>query len=65
MKQNADNITEEAAGPETNLQVAETPRRANGNTNSKAREARQSRPEIAVLGWSARFYRLALRASKA
>jgi hypothetical protein len=68
MKQTADNLPDEAAEQETNLQVVENSRTVNGNTNAKfvsTRETRRTRPEIAVLGWSARFYRLALRQSKA
>jgi len=67
MKQNADNIPDEAAEQEPELRVLESPRTASAGANSKpasTRQSRQSRPEIAVLGWNVRFYRLALRQSK-
>jgi len=68
MKQNADNSSVEVAGQSAGLHVVETPRPGGSATTltpPSARHARRVRPEIAVLGWKERFYRLALRESKA
>jgi len=46
----------------------ETPHRGNGVTAMSlpsASQAPRPRPEIAVLGWNVRSYRLSLRVSKA
>jgi hypothetical protein len=68
MKQNAENSPVEVADQDPELHVVETPC-AGGNAITliprSVRHARQSRPEVAVLGWKERFYRLALRESKA
>ncbi len=67
MKQNTDNQPGEAIDQQPDLHVVENPRNGNGATTLKltsTRESRRSRPEIAVLGWNVRFYRLALRESK-
>jgi hypothetical protein len=67
MNQNAENSPVEAAGQDPELHVVETPRPEGGATTltlPSAGYARWARPEIAVLGWKERFYRLALRESK-
>jgi hypothetical protein len=68
MKQNAEQQVDEVADQSPDLHVVEAPGRGNGAKNlplPSTRQSRQSRPEIAVLGWKARFYRLSLRTSKA
>lgn len=68
MKQNVDNSSVEVADQGPELHVVETPSQGGGATTltpPSTRHARQARPEIAVLGWKERFYRLALRESKA
>ena len=68
MKQNAENSQGEMANQDQDLQIVEMPcPGGSGRTlmHSTARRATQSRPEVAVLGWNARSYRLALRESKA
>jgi hypothetical protein len=68
MKQNAENSSVEVADQDAELSGVETPR-AEGSATTltlpSARHSRRSRPEVAVLGWKERFYRLALRESKA
>jgi hypothetical protein len=68
MKQNAEKTSDEGADQGPDLHVVEKPRQE-GNARTlrlpSSRRSRSSRPEIAVLGWDVRFYRLALRASKA
>jgi hypothetical protein len=67
MKRNADKNPIEAGGEDSGTSVLETSRRRNGTNTalSSAADAPQQRPEIAVLGWDVRSYRLSLRASKA
>jgi hypothetical protein len=68
MKQNSENSSVEVADQDPESYAVETPRAGGSATTStlpSARHARQARPEVAVLGWKERFYRLALRESKA
>jgi hypothetical protein len=67
MKQNAENSPVEVADQDTELNEVETSCPGGSATTltlPSARHARQARPEVAVLGWQERFYRLALRESK-
>jgi hypothetical protein len=67
MKQNAENISDQAPDEAPDFRIVEAPEaegRATTLTLPSFRRARRSRPEIAVLGWDVRFYRLALRESK-
>jgi hypothetical protein len=68
MKQNAENLPVEVADQDRELCVVETSRPGGSATTltpHSARHARRTRPEVAVLGWKERFYRLTLRESKA
>jgi len=68
MKENAENSPENGASQDAEVCSTETPRIGGGVaalTRPLAHLARRPRPEIAVLGWKVRFYRLALRESKA
>ncbi|MGP8200599.1 MAG: hypothetical protein ACLQU4_13980 [Limisphaerales bacterium] len=67
MKQNADNSPVEVANQDPEPCAVETPRSESSVStfSPPTRRVRRSRPEIAVLGWKERFYRLALRESKA
>jgi hypothetical protein len=66
MKQNAENQPEEAAAQQPDLHVVEPAApRARAQMFKFPRRERKNRPEIAVLGWNARFYRLSLRPGKA
>lgn len=66
MKRNAEKSTIEAGCDEAGVSVLETPRQSNGvNTAETAGNAHRPRPEIAVLGWDVRSYRLSLRSGKA
>jgi len=66
MKRNAEKILGEGGDEDSGLHVVEMPRQANGATalTSPSAHSRQPRPEIAVLGWDVRSYRLALRENK-
>jgi hypothetical protein len=67
MKENAENSPADGASQDAEVCSSETPRIGSGVAALKRplTRARRSRPEIAVLGWKERFYRLALRESKA
>jgi hypothetical protein len=68
MKRNAEKVSVEASYEESELRIVETPHQGNGATTltlPSACHADRRRPEIAVLGWNVRSYRLALRESKA
>jgi len=67
MKQNAENSQTEDNDQQPDLHVVESPRQGGGAkavNGSATRNRRSLRPEIAVLGWNVRSYRLSLRASK-
>jgi len=66
MKRNAEAVSSEAE-QNPSLHVVETPRQGGGARTlpfPSASHAPRPRPEIAVLGWDERSYRLALRESK-
>jgi hypothetical protein len=68
MKQNAENSPVEVADQDPESYGVETPRQggsATTLTTPSAYHSRRPRPEVAVLGWKERFYRLTLRESKA
>jgi hypothetical protein len=65
MKRNADKLPVEATDEESRLRIVQTPHNSNGAALSlPANRATAARPEIAVLGWDVRSYRLSLRSSK-
>jgi hypothetical protein len=65
MKRNEDKVQAEVTNEEFRLRVAPTPANGNGGAPSlPAHRATGARPEIAVLGWDVRSYRLSLRTSK-
>jgi len=68
MDRNTQAARVEEADQSPNLRVVEAPRQRGGATTLvilSACHAVRPRPEIAVLGWNVRSYRLALRQSKA
>jgi hypothetical protein len=68
MERNAEKMPVEVDEQDSGLHMVKTPHQGGGAKTlilPSACHARQSRPEIAVLGWSARSYRLALRQGKA
>jgi hypothetical protein len=67
MKRNAEKSPVEDNDQEPRLHIVETPRQGGGATALSLPaecHADQPRPEIAVLGWNVRSYRLALRENK-
>jgi hypothetical protein len=67
MKQNANKMSVEARDQDSSLHIVEAPNEASGAKTivlPSACHAPQPRPEIAVLGWDVRSYRLALRENK-
>jgi hypothetical protein len=68
MKRNAQKIQDEVGDQDSELHVVETPPQRGGAKTlilPSAAHAPRLRPEIAVLGWEERSYRLSLRESKA
>ncbi|MGD0813214.1 MAG: hypothetical protein ABSA83_06390 [Verrucomicrobiota bacterium] len=67
MKQNAENSPVEVANQDLERCAVESPSSESSVSTFSlpTRRVRRSRPEVAVLGWKERFYRLALRESKA
>jgi hypothetical protein len=66
MKRNAEKMQVEVDNQEPGMRV-ETAQQGSGATSmglSSACQAQSPRPEIAVLGWNVRSYRLSLRESK-
>lgn len=66
MKRSAEKISDEADDEDSGLRVVKTNRGngAAGVSHSSDRDADQRRPEIAVLAWNVRSYRLSLRENK-
>jgi hypothetical protein len=67
MKQNAENSLVEEGNQGPDLHIVETPAsesRAATVRLPSTRRVAKPRPEVAVLGWKERFYRLTLRESK-
>jgi hypothetical protein len=67
MKRNAEKISIEVGDEGPSLYVVKTPHQGNGATslNLPSAHLHQTRPEVAVLGWDVRSYRLSLREHKA
>lgn len=67
MKRNAEKLPVELGARNAASNIVELPRQGNGATTlvESAAHAARPRPEIAVLGWNVRSYRLSLRESKA
>jgi hypothetical protein len=64
MKRHADRISVEAGNRESEMSALPTSQEAQEVNLSASRPVSHSRPEIAVLGWDVRSYRLSLRQSK-
>jgi hypothetical protein len=68
MKRNAEKAQIEDNDEPVRLRIVESPNGCHGGTSltlPAAGRGQQTRPEIAVLGWDVRSYRLSLRTSKA
>jgi hypothetical protein len=68
MERNTEASPVEEANQNPSLRVVEAPRQSRGATTlilPSACHAPRPRPEIAVLGWNVRSYRLSLRQTKA
>ena len=65
MKRNGQKVSNTANGNDTGVDVADAPNQNGDATSTKLARSTQRRPEVAVLGWDARFYRLSLRDNKA
>jgi hypothetical protein len=66
MKRNAEKISVEVGDEGSGLRAVKTPLGGSGATDLTLPSANghQPRPEIAVLGWDVRSYRLSLRENK-
>ena len=66
MKRNAEKLPVEANGHDSGMSNGEAPQQGNGANHIPSEgNTPQPRPEIAVLGWNIRSYRLSLRTNKA